>query len=336
MTVENPELFRQFGVTGPGAKFDPLVFSNLSTLLQQIQNSLSADDVSGLATLKQTIETIEKKGALSVGDLQTLESELSEIAGSPTLPKPQLDAVNAFISELKTLPPGKLPLDGTGSSNDFLDCSAILELFQMTAKITTELAKIQYLEAMQRVKEMEMQKEAAQEASVLTRMAGQVEAEKLLIQARCEYAQAGIALATGISSATMSLVGAYRGRAAYDDYMEKTKNQNLDPTVREQNAFQASQTTERNWQSITQGVDKVSEATKELYSAAMHQQLSSKEIQEATLKAAAQFLQTLSELQSQAASTLGQSVNSLDQEIKSFFDKYIEAMRAWGQAWGRG
>ena len=336
MPVIDPSLFPTGGLGSSSPNFDATVLTQLSAFLQQIKSSLGADDVSGLTTLRQDIETIEKKGALSEGDLQKLEGELATIAENPMLSGPDQTVVNAFITELKGLPSGTVPL--TGPSNPFLDCSALLELFQMTAKITTELSKIQYKEAMQRIHEMEMQMEAAKEASVLTKEAGEVAAEKDIIQANAEFAQAGMALASGIVSAVTSFYGTHVGNKAYAKSMADSEKGSTPGNAidRMKNANAAATQASAYWMAASHTSDQLSAVAKDFANAVMHKQLSSKEIEEATLKAAAGFLDTLSKLQEQAASTLGQSISSLDQEIKAFFEKYIEAMRGWSQAWGRG
>jgi hypothetical protein len=315
------------------------ILTSLGVLLQQIEGSVGADQTAGLVTLRQNIETLEKKGFVSEGDIETLlKDQLTLLADNPKLPKVQQEAVHTFLDQLNKTPRGSIPLSG-GSGNPFLESSAILELFKMTAKITIELAQIQLKEALMRIHEMELQKEAASCAATLTKEAGEVAAEKELIQAQAAYAQAGIALAGALSAAVTCLGSFVESRRAFNDYKNKHSDPkdtvNYDPQW-EVHANEIQTQVEQRWNRVSAGIDKVNDASRSFTDAIMHKELSSRELQEATLKAAADFLRTLGDLQAQAASTLGQSVSGLEQEIKAFFDKYIESMRGWGQAWGRG
>jgi hypothetical protein len=329
-----------YGVSGPGESAEPIgsvvpesILTNLSALLQQIQGSAGADQVSGLATLGQQVETLAKAGHVTEGDVESLRTQLSTLAENPKLSPADQNAIATFTAALNRTPAGTLPLTAGagGVANPFLDCSAILELFKMTSKITVELAQIQLKEALMRIHEMKLQMEAAKCAATLTKQAGEIASEKELIQAQAAYAQAGIALSGALASAVTAIGGIVSSKTAYSNY----KKNNKGDTQVETHAQEAAQQAETRWSNITRGVEKVNEAAKSFTDAIMHKELSEKELQEATLKAAADFLRTLGELQGQAASTLGQSVSGLEQEIKAFFDKYIESMRGWGQAWGR-
>ena len=183
---------------------------------------------------------------------------------------------------------------------------------------------------------MELQKDSAIAASTLTKEAGVIAAEKHLIQAQTDYAQAGMALAGALSGAIFTIGGWLQSRSAYAEALSAPENQTLTPEQKMYRATEAATQAEKRWTSIGQSTERVTDAAQKFADAIMHQQLSSKEIQEATLKAATDLNRTLGDLQSQTASTLAQAVSGLDQEIKAIFDKYIEAMRGWAQAWGRG
>ena len=311
------------------------ILTSLGVLLQQIEGTVGADQAAGVATLRQNVETLEKKGYVSEGELQAfLKDQLTLLADNPKLPKVDQNAVSTFLTQLNKTPRGSIPLAG-GGSNPYLDCSATLELFKMTSKITVELAQIQFKEAQMRIHAMELQKEAAACASTLTKEAGEVAAEKEMVQYHAALTQANIALSGALSSAIVAIGTYVSSRAAYNDYKQKFGgNPPKDPQW-EQKAMQMASDAEARWKTTGAVIDRLGDASRSFTDAFMHKQLSSLELQEATLKAAADFLRTLGDLEAQSASMLGQSISGLEQEIKAFFDKYIETMRAWGQAWSR-
>ena len=334
MTV-NPTLFRGItgGGDGGGGEVAESVLKTLSKFLQEIKSSSDSTEVAGLTTLRQNIETLEKRGHITEGDIEALKNELATLAESPKLDAPSQAEINNFITELNQIPTGTFPLTGSGG-NAFLDCSAILELFKMTAKITVALAQIQYKEALARIKAMELQKESAIEASILTKEGGVIAAEKDLIQARTAYAQAGMALSGALSGAICAIGGWVAARVEYNKVISGPPLGN--DAQKMQRAMDAATQAERQWTLIGQSSEKVSDAAQKFAEAIKFQQLSSKEIQEATLKAAADLLRTLGDLQSQTASTLAQSVSGLETEIKAFLDRFIDAMKGWTRAWDKG
>ena len=310
------------------------ILTSMSVLLQQIEGAFGADQAQGVATLRQNVETLEKKGFVTEGEIQTLlRDQLTLLADNPKLPKADQNAVNTFLAHLNRTPPGSIPLSGEG--NPYLECSATLDLFKMTAKITIELAQIQFKTAMMRIRAMDLQLEAASCSATLTKQAGEIAAEKEMTQYAAALTQANIALSGALASAIVAIGGYVASRTAYNEYKQKYGGTPPKDPMWEQHALEQAQQVETKWKTAGADIDKLGDASKNFTDAFMHKRLSSLEIQEATLRAAAEFLRTIGDLEAQSASSLGQSVSGLEQEIKAFFDKYIETMRAWGQAWTR-
>lgn len=310
------------------------ILTSLGVFLKQIEGTFGADQAQGLATLRQNVETLEKRGAVSEGEIQALlRDQLTLLADNPKLPKADQNAVNTFLAHLNRTPRGSFPLSGEG--NPYLECSATLDLFKMTAKLTIELAQIQLKEAMMRIRAMDLQLEAASCSATLTKLAGEIAAEKEMTQYTAALTQANIALSGALASAIIGIGGYVASRTAYNEYKQKYGGTPPKDAKWEIHALEQAQQVETKWKTAGAVIDKLGDASRNFTDAFMHKELSSLEIQEATLRAAAEFLRTLGDLEAQAASTLGQSVSGLEQEIKAFFDKYIETMRAWGQAWTR-
>lgn len=322
------------GSGGPSQYYPPELYEMLTSMNKQ--GLLALDP-----TMMSMMERIQKGEPLTTSDIEFLKTNIQLVSliadiVAPTLPAPDQKLIGDFLASLQG---GAIPIS-TSTGNAYLNCSAILTLFIMTAMVITTMSEIQLAENLKKAALALVQKDMAIAAANATIAAGEAAAEKERAQEAKAIADAAMALTQVITTCAITIFSKIEFNKQLSDVIhsptridpntQKPYPSGVCPAASAEERLKVQQhvdTQMQFWKGTTEGIINMMKSS---YEAAMHKTLAQKDIEEATQRALSELFSKLIDNISQSAQMLGKSAdNDCAKTIQSLLENFAAYLRTW-------